>query len=83
MLIKKIALLFLRVYEIEKQTAAPEKFRFPHYETVSWYAATRLVTELRDMGAAGTRVPPIMIAGARSLAAALRQWGGEVSLLNT
>ncbi|XP_047501242.1 histone lysine demethylase PHF8-like [Penaeus chinensis] len=69
--------LQLQVYEIEKQTAAPEKFRFPHYETVSWYAATRLVTELRDMGAAGTRVPPIMIAGARSLAAALRQWGGE------
>ncbi|XP_042203962.1 lysine-specific demethylase 7B-like isoform X2 [Homarus americanus] len=69
--------LELQIYEIEKQINAPEKFRFPHYESVCWYAATRLVMELRDMGAAGTRVPPIMIAGARSLSAALRQWGGE------
>lgn len=30
------------------------------------------------MAAAGTRVPPVMIAGARALATALRQWGGEV-----
>lgn len=67
-----------RVYEIEKQINAPEKFRFPHYESVCWYAASRLVVELRDMAAAGTRVPPIMITGARCLLVALRQWGGEV-----
>ena len=73
--------LFYRVYSIEKQINAPEKFRFPHYESVSWYAASKLVTELRDMAADGTRVPPIMIAGARALAAALRQWGGEVRLI--
>ncbi|KAK7085109.1 Lsd1/2 complex PHD finger containing protein Phf2 [Halocaridina rubra] len=74
--------LQLQVYEIEKQINAPEKFRFPHYESVSWYAAAKLVTELRDMSTAGTRVPPIMIAGSRALAAALRQWGGELSLQN-
>ncbi|KAK8396441.1 hypothetical protein O3P69_005472 [Scylla paramamosain] len=69
--------LQLQIYEIEKQINAPEKFRLPHYESVCWYAATRLVVELRDMAAAGTRVPPIMISGARSLLVALRQWGGE------
>lgn len=67
-----------RVYEIEKQINTPYKFRFPHYESVCWYAATRLVIELRDMAAAGTRVPPIMISGVRCLLVALRQWGGEV-----
>ncbi|XP_045612008.1 lysine-specific demethylase phf2-like isoform X2 [Procambarus clarkii] len=69
--------LELQIYELEKQINAPEKFRFPHYESVCWYAGSRLMMELRDMGAAGTRVPPIMIAGARALTAALRQWGGE------
>lgn len=72
--------LNFRVYEIEKQINAPEKFRFPHYESVCWYAASRIVVELRDMAAAGTRVPPIMITGARCLLVALRQWGGEVRL---
>ncbi|XP_050685869.1 histone lysine demethylase PHF8-like isoform X3 [Eriocheir sinensis] len=69
--------LELQVYEIEKQINTPDKFRFPHYESVCWYAATRLVIELRDMAAAGTRVPPIMITGVRCLLVALRQWGGE------
>lgn len=66
---------------MEKVIHTPDKFRLPHYESVCWYAGVRLVVELRDMAAAGTRVPPIMIAGARALLATLRQWGGEVKSL--
>ncbi|KAK3856195.1 hypothetical protein Pcinc_037467 [Petrolisthes cinctipes] len=67
----------LQIYEMEKVIHTPDKFRLPHYESVCWYAGVRLVVELRDMAAAGTRVPPIMITGTRVLLAALRQWGGE------
>ncbi|CAL4140098.1 unnamed protein product, partial [Meganyctiphanes norvegica] len=71
--------LQLQIYEIEKSIASPDKFRFPHYETVCWYAAARIVVELRDMGATGTRVPQNMIIGSRAVLAALRHWGGENS----
>lgn len=66
---------------MEKSINTPEKFRFPHYETVCWYAASRLVTELRDMALAGSKIPPFIISGARALMSSLRHWAGEVKSL--
>ena len=70
-----------RIYEMERQISTPERYKFPHYEAVCWYAAGRLVTELRDLVSAGTKVPPYIISGARALMSALRQWSIEVFIL--
>ena len=33
----------LRVYDIERQTRVPTKFRFPMYEHLHWYAAAHYI----------------------------------------
>ena len=65
---------------MEKHICTPEKFRFPHYESTCWFAASRLLTDLREMASRGTKVPSFMTSGARSLMTALRHWAGEVSV---
>ena len=35
-------LCLFRIYEIEKAVDTPEKFMFPNFETVHWYAAKNI-----------------------------------------
>ncbi|RUS19741.1 hypothetical protein BC937DRAFT_87004 [Endogone sp. FLAS-F59071] len=37
----------LRVYEIEQHTNVPQKFRFPWYERMCWYAGERYANQLK------------------------------------
>ncbi|KAJ3292096.1 JmjC domain-containing histone demethylation protein 1 [Borealophlyctis nickersoniae] len=38
----------LDIYEIEKRTMVPAKFRFPYFEKMQWYAAKTYLAILRD-----------------------------------
>ncbi|KAJ3089550.1 hypothetical protein HK102_006116, partial [Quaeritorhiza haematococci] len=38
----------LAVFEIEKRTLVPPKFRFPHYEKMQWYAAKKYLKMFKD-----------------------------------
>ena len=40
---------FCRVYEIEKRIKTPEKYLFPNYETVHWYAAKHILDNLKGI----------------------------------
>lgn len=63
-----------RVYNIEVASKAPIRFRFPMFQTIHWFAAERLVEDLRDMSRKGSRCPEQLIRGVRALATALRNW---------
>ena len=39
-----------RVHEIEKRVKTPEKYLFPNYETVHWYAAKHIYDVIKGEG---------------------------------
>ncbi len=53
---------------------APIRFRFPSFQTLHWFAAERIVEDLRDMNSKGSRCQEQFIRGIRALAAALKSW---------
>ena len=66
-----------RVYNIEKSTKAPIRFRYPYFEMIHWFAAERLVDDLKDMNSQGTRCPEHLILGVRALLISLKSWSLE------
>jgi hypothetical protein len=68
---------FHSVYEIEKASKTPDRFRFPCFETLHWLVADRIVQDLHDMNGKGVRCPEYLINGARALQAALKSWTME------
>ncbi|XP_037090900.1 histone lysine demethylase PHF8-like [Pollicipes pollicipes] len=71
--------LQIRVYELEKKSRTPLKFRFPSFETCHWLGSRRLVEEMRDYGDANQRCPAHLVQAARALASALRSWAHDAS----
>lgn len=72
-----IFLLIFRIYEIEKKIRTPERFRFPAFETINWYAAKRLCEELKDMNDLGNKVPAYLLQGTKALLFTLKQWSQD------
>lgn len=70
-------LCIFRVYDIEIACKAPIRFRFPLFQTLHWFAAERLVEDLRDMNSQGSRCQEQLIRGIRALASALKNWSME------
>ncbi|XP_055882880.1 lysine-specific demethylase 7A-like isoform X1 [Biomphalaria glabrata] len=66
--------LQLQCYEIEKNVKTPEKYLFPSYETMNWYAAKSLVDILKDYTEEGKRPPEYLVEGARALSVSLKAW---------
>lgn len=52
----------------------PDKFKFPHYRELCWFAARQLLQEVR----AAVSPPTALLHGARALYSYLRQWGQQV-----
>lgn len=44
------------------------------FQTMHWFAAERMVEDLKDMNSKGSRCPEQLIRGVRALAAALKSW---------
>ena len=57
-----------------------DKFKFPHYEAVCWYAAVHLVEEMKDMAATGTKIPQCITTGIRALVGSLRHWEAAIGV---
>ena len=68
---------FHSVYEIEKASQTPDRFRFPCFEMLHWLVADRIVQDLHDMNGKGVRCPEFLVNGARALQAALKSWTME------
>ncbi|GAB1606736.1 histone lysine demethylase PHF8-like [Argonauta hians] len=66
--------LQLKVYEIERHVKTPEKYLFPSFETICWYAAKYVLDILKDCEEDGRKASNYVISGAKSLAQHLKSW---------
>ncbi|KJH51025.1 JmjC domain protein [Dictyocaulus viviparus] len=69
----------LRIYEMEqrlkKEIGTEEKFLFPHFELVNWYAARSFILEhLRESNDEGNRADQYIVDAAKALLPRLKEW---------
>lgn len=70
----KLCVFFNRIYEIEKRLNTPEKYRFPAFETLHWYAARYFTAKLKVLNKEKKVAQPYFLNGCRFLKDALRKW---------
>ena len=64
-----------QVYEMERKMNTPEKFLFPAFERINWYAGERLVQELHDCRSSDSpKYMTTLLTGAKALIGALKLW---------
>lgn len=64
-----------QVYEKERKMNTPEKFLFPAFERINWYAGERLVQELHDCRSSNSpKYMTTLLTGAKALVGALKLW---------
>ncbi|XP_071081601.1 histone lysine demethylase PHF8-like isoform X3 [Haliotis cracherodii] len=77
------ASLQLQVYEIERRVKTPEKYLFPFYETICWYAAKHFLDILKDC-AEDQKIPrKYFLDGAKALAQHLKSWTQRKDFVKT
>lgn len=42
-------IILYRIYELERKMKTPQKFQYPGFETINWFAAKRLLKELKEL----------------------------------
>ncbi|KAF5283043.1 hypothetical protein FQR65_LT14104 [Abscondita terminalis] len=67
----------LQIYEIEKKVKTAEKFRFPFFETINWFAAQKLYQEISEINVAEKKCPGTLLTGLKALLTVLKQWNME------
>lgn len=58
------------------------RFRFPLFQTLHWFAAQKLLQDLRDINSQGMRCPELLARGIRTLIVALRKWALEAKVIS-
>ncbi|XP_078342492.1 uncharacterized protein LOC144628287 isoform X2 [Oculina patagonica] len=66
--------LQLRVYKLERQLKTPDKFLFPCFETINWYATVHLLDKLKAFHESGRKPPNSIVQGLNSLVVELKLW---------
>lgn len=66
-----------RVYEIEKKIKTSEKFMFPKFEMINWFAAQKLVAFLHEINKEDRKCPAYVFVGLKALLASLKLWNSE------
>ncbi|GJQ66960.1 hypothetical protein Trydic_g21906 [Trypoxylus dichotomus] len=67
----------LQIYEIEKKTKTTEKFLYPFFETIHWFAAERLLKQITQLNIEGQRCPANLLLGLKTLLTTLKHWNTE------
>lgn len=67
----------LQIYDIEKKIKTADKFKFPLFETINWYAAKKLMQLLKELNGEEKKCPGNLLAGVKALLAVLKQWNTE------
>lgn len=73
----KHALFVCRIYEIEKKTKTVEKFRFPRFESINWFAAQKLHEQIHELNVQEKTCPTILLTGLKALLPVLKLWNTE------
>lgn len=74
---------FLRfsVYEIEKKIKTAHKFRYPHFETINWFAAQSLYQQIGELNAEEKKCPNTLLVSLKSLMSSLKHWNTEKDVI--
>lgn len=67
----------LQVYEIEKKIKVAAKFKYPAFEAINWYAAKKIMTQLKEINTDDKKCPAYFLLGIKSLLAVLKQWNTD------
>ncbi|KAK5639176.1 hypothetical protein RI129_011668 [Pyrocoelia pectoralis] len=67
----------LQIYEIEKKVKTLEKFRFPFFETINWFAAHKLCQQIHELNSEEKKCPDMLLTGLKALLSVLKQWNVE------
>ncbi|XP_055937481.1 histone lysine demethylase PHF8-like isoform X2 [Argiope bruennichi] len=66
----------LHIHEMEKRINTPEKYKFPTFETVHWFAAPHILEQLRDSNVS-KRELNYLVTGAKALVSVLKIWSSD------
>lgn len=66
-----------RIYELEKKMKTPAKFQYPGFETINWFAAKKLLKELKELNNEGKKCPAYLLQGVKALLSILKQWNTD------
>ncbi|XP_046745971.1 histone lysine demethylase PHF8-like isoform X1 [Diprion similis] len=67
----------IQIYELEKKMKTPAKFQYPGFETINWFAAKRLLKELKELNNEEKKCPPYLLQGVKALLSILKQWNTD------
>ncbi|XP_043479415.1 histone lysine demethylase PHF8-like isoform X1 [Leptopilina heterotoma] len=67
----------IQIYEIEKKMKTPYKFQYPGFETINWFAAKKLLKELKELNHEGKKCPAYFLQGVKALLSILKQWNTD------
>ncbi|XP_054711252.1 histone lysine demethylase PHF8-like [Uloborus diversus] len=68
--------LQLHIHEMEKRINTPEKYKFPTFETVHWFAAPHILEQLKDNNVS-KRELSYLVTGAKALVSVLKIWSSD------
>lgn len=55
----------------------PAKFQYPGFETINWFAAKKLLKELKELNNEGKKCPTYLLQGVKALLSILKQWNTD------
>ncbi|XP_017883997.1 histone lysine demethylase PHF8-like isoform X3 [Ceratina calcarata] len=67
----------IQIYELERKMKTPTKFQYPGFETVNWFAAKKLLKELKELNNEGKKCPTYLLHGVKALLSILKQWNTD------
>ncbi|XP_076394487.1 histone lysine demethylase PHF8 isoform X5 [Megachile rotundata] len=67
----------IQIYELEKKMKTPAKFQYPGFETINWFAAKKLLKELKELNNEEKKCPAYLLQGVKALLAILKQWNTD------
>ncbi|XP_034949033.1 histone lysine demethylase PHF8-like isoform X2 [Chelonus insularis] len=67
----------IQIYELERKMKTPKKFQYPCFETINWFAAKRLLKELKELNHEGKKCPAYFLQGVKALLSILKQWNTD------
>lgn len=62
---------------MEKKIKTEQKFLYPNFEMINWFAATNLLQQLTEINFEERRCPDYLLVGMKALQQALKQWNNE------
>ncbi|RUS72162.1 hypothetical protein EGW08_020078 [Elysia chlorotica] len=66
--------LQLKCHDIERSVSTPEKYMFPSYETMNWYAAKSILDIIKDFTEENKAPAQYLVDAGQALAVSLKSW---------